>query len=596
MKTIANCKDRFCRKKYVKGHGFVNHLNNRGELTVMICLFMSILLLFMLACSEAVHISLGKSRAATAVVSANESVMADYNRFLWENYHIFAVDETYGGTEVTALNQKVTSYLELNLGEQKGIYQYSTPSAFIENRIYLAQDLEIIKNQIREYMKYQVGEDMVKDAWEILSNTNQEESVDAVKKDVEAADQRAKLAEQESEQVDSDGTNGTKDVSSSNAVEVDKENGINDKENPQDSDETKKVEDPRKTLKKILKTGVVELVTNRTDISRESYEIREFKELVPSTVSNSQEYKNTTDVSENDTTGAGSQVGNSIGDMQNNSNSISFEDAKDVTGRLEDCKVSTSYTEEAITQVLTFQYMNDTFSSVRSNVKHVGNHDESKSDLNSIIECQMEYLIAGKDNDYDNVHSVIDRMIALRFVSNYVAVVKMPDKVAEANSVAMSIAGATANPAIVELVCYLLLACESYAESVLDVKALVAGEKVPAIKTQLNWKIGLLSFAKDFAKSYTKNNIDTKLDASSGLRYEDYLTMLLLAQTNPDVKYKRMLQLMDACGRKDREDFAMEHMLFGFRSNVEVEIVPKFSGITKRIGGYQYHLKKYISY
>lgn len=574
-------------------------MNNRGELTVMICLFMSILLLFLLACSEAVHISLGKSRVATATVSANESVMADYNRFLWDNYHIFAVDETYGGNEATSLNQRVTSYLELNLGDRKGIYQYSVPSVSIENRIYLAQDLDIIKNQIREYMKYQVGEDLVKETWDILSNTNQEESVDAVKKDVEAADQRAKQAEQETEQDGSSETNGANDSSKENTKGTDKTQNINGAENEQDSEETKKVEDPRKTLKKILKTGIVELVTNRTDISRESYEIREFKELVPNTVSNSKEYKNSTSASEAKSNGVSSQSENSknsIDDISDNSNSISFEEAKDVTGRLEDSKVSTSYTEETITQVLTFQYMNDTFSSVRSNAKSSGKNVETNANSNSEIECQMEYLIAGKDNDYDNVHSVIDRIIALRFVSNYIAVVKMPDKVAEANSVAVSIAGATANPAIVELVCYLLLACESYAESVLDAKDLVAGEKVPVIKTQLNWKIGLLSFAKDFARNYSKSNLDKKMDLSQGLRYEDYLTMLLLTQIDPELKYKRMLQLMDACGRKNREDFAMEHMLFGFQSNVDVGIAPKFSGIVNASGGYRYKMKKYISY
>lgn len=83
----------------------------KGQITVMLSLLLTVVLLFLLTCSEGVRVYLGKGRAARKLVAAQEDVMADYNRFLWEEYHILGVDESYGTKDTDALQKRLEEYL-----------------------------------------------------------------------------------------------------------------------------------------------------------------------------------------------------------------------------------------------------------------------------------------------------------------------------------------------------------------------------------------------------------------------------------------------------------------------------------------------------
>ena len=91
------------------------------------------------------------------------------------------------------------------------------------------------------------------------------------------------------------------------------------------------------------------------------------------------------------------------------------------------------------------------------------------------IKYEIEYLIAGKDSEKENLGMVFWRMIALRFVTNAACVYQDPAKEKEAALLAASILGVTGFPPAVAVAKNLLLLALAYGESVIDVRNLADG-------------------------------------------------------------------------------------------------------------------------
>ena len=72
----------------------------------------------------------------------------------------------------------------------------------------------------------------------------------------------------------------------------------------------------------------------------------------------------------------------------------------------------------------------------------------------------------------------VDRLLLIRDGLNMASIMSMPDKQAEAEALAIAMAGASVNPAIIEAVKYGILAAWAYVESVLDIRALLDGDKI----------------------------------------------------------------------------------------------------------------------
>ena len=87
------------------------------------------------------------------------------------------------------------------------------------------------------------------------------------------------------------------------------------------------------------------------------------------------------------------------------------------------------------------------------------------------------------------------RMIALRFVMNAACVYQDPAKEKEAALLAASILGVTGFPPAVVVAKNLLLLALAYGESVIDVRNLADGKKIPAVKTSSDWQLSFAGLA-----------------------------------------------------------------------------------------------------
>ena len=164
------------------------------------------------------------------------------------------------------------------------------------------------------------------------------------------------------------------------------------------------------------------------------------------------------------------------------------------------------------------------------------------------LQYQTEYVLAGKNNDIDNLKNVVSRLLMLREISNVTYLFSDAAKVSEAAVLAATICNAAGAPVLTEPVKITLLFAWAYAEAVYDVRQLLAGNRVPLLKTVSDWHYSLEGMLQVEADDVTKLPADAQI--SSGLSYEEYLR-LFLAMENKDQKTFRMMDIAEMDVRKN---------------------------------------------
>lgn len=144
------------------------------------------------------------------------------------------------------------------------------------------------------------------------------------------------------------------------------------------------------------------------------------------------------------------------------------------------------------------------------------------------LRYQTEYAVAGKDEDVKNLKSVMNRLMVVREVLNFLYLNASPVKKAEAEGVAAIIGAILTVPEGTEVITQILLLCWAYGESAFDVKTLLAGRKVPLFKDDSSWNLSLSQVAGlSPASEVSKKNL--------GFSYKEYLLMFLLMKPDSEL-------------------------------------------------------------
>lgn len=181
---------------------------------------------------------------------------------------------------------------------------------------------------------------------------------------------------------------------------------------------------------------------------------------------------------------------------------------------------------------------------------------------------ELEYLLCGNEKDQSNLSETAQRLLAVREAANLAYLATDASKQELAYSVALSLAGVTANPGIIYAVKCGLLAAWALAESVLDVRALLSGDKIAIIKNSAQWTSDLLHLGSVFSSFGTATN------CQNGLSYQRYLGFLLMMQAQK-VSYRAMnIQEHVIRSKEGFEDFCMDHLV------IDAEIAMNYSSHT----------------
>ena len=168
--------------------------------------------------------------------------------------------------------------------------------------------------------------------------------------------------------------------------------------------------------------------------------------------------------------------------------------------------------------------------------------------------CQVEYILIGEDSDQENLSAVATELLWIREGLNLAYLLTDTEKVETAAALAALIAGWTGISALVEAAKVLILTVWALGESVSDVRTLLAGGKVPLYKTKDTWQLSLEGVAE-------LSRGGGPSDEESGLSYEDYLRVLLLIGDEEEITYR----CMDAVQREvceSESSFRMQNCVY----------------------------------
>ncbi len=169
---------------------------------------------------------------------------------------------------------------------------------------------------------------------------------------------------------------------------------------------------------------------------------------------------------------------------------------------------------------------------------------------------ELEYLLGGKSSDVENLKVVVTQLLLIRTISNFLYLTTDSIKVEEAYLFATAIAGASLNPTLIEVVKIGLLTAWAFGEGVLDVRALLAGKKIPLIKSSESWTLELENIGS-ISEEYLMAE-----ESEWGICYTDYLGIMLLFEEENTIALHAM-DIQEAITREEygMPDFRMDELV-----------------------------------
>ena len=180
----------------------------------------------------------------------------------------------------------------------------------------------------------------------------------------------------------------------------------------------------------------------------------------------------------------------------------------------------------------------------------------TKAMENRALDYELEYIICGKSSDRANLEGVVERLMLAREAGNLASILQDSTKVNEALAIATLLAGASANPGIIKAVQYGIIGAWAYLESILDIRSLLAGEKIAMIKTKIEWTTNVGNIISSF------NNSEKAKECVNGLTYQDYLMQFLFLEGQKKLSYRTMDVMEKNVNLEDNyKNVRMDHML-----------------------------------
>lgn len=153
-----------------------------------------------------------------------------------------------------------------------------------------------------------------------------------------------------------------------------------------------------------------------------------------------------------------------------------------------------------------------------------------------MINYELEYLFAGESSDADNLGRTVGRILLLREGWNLMHILSDSGKRAQARELAMTIVGATGIAPLILVTAFFIMSVWALGESVMDLRLLLDGKRVPLLKGQEDWRLsleGLLQIGQG-------GDLPGGENGERGLTYEAYVKFLLFFKDSSELYYRIM--------------------------------------------------------
>jgi len=185
--------------------------------------------------------------------------------------------------------------------------------------------------------------------------------------------------------------------------------------------------------------------------------------------------------------------------------------------------------------------------------------EEDQKEGETVLAYEMEYFLGGKESDRENLSDAVHRLLAVREGLNLVHILTDSQKRTEARGLAMAITGAGALTPLLMITTFFVMSVWALGESLMDVRGLLAGKKIPLLKTKADWQLELEQLL-----SMGKERIVGAGECDTGLSYLSWLKILLF-MSNIVLQEFRMMDLIQMNLRQGQDSFRMRRCVYQIR-------------------------------
>ena len=200
---------------------------------------------------------------------------------------------------------------------------------------------------------------------------------------------------------------------------------------------------------------------------------------------------------------------------------------------------------------------------------------------NSALGYQLEYILYGNDNDFDNLDDFAAQLFKVRYVINAAYLFGCSAKVNEAGTLAAAVTAGIGSPQLMEAVKITILFAWCYAETIQDLRIVFDGKGVAEYKSDSTWNIPLSELLMFTA------SLDSYHAVENGKTYKDYLAGFLFVKKEKTVRMRLMdIMEMDIRRSAGNQYFQMDTCIYQLMA--EVNVSSKY--------GYGYSIARDYSY
>lgn len=180
---------------------------------------------------------------------------------------------------------------------------------------------------------------------------------------------------------------------------------------------------------------------------------------------------------------------------------------------------------------------------------------------------QTEYILEGGVTDLANLEAIVKKLLLTREAANIIYLYTDPVRRAEVEACAQGVAAMLLIPFAAPAIGALVAAGWAFCESIVDVRALLAGKKTALAKSAETWQVDLRAIPGIIAADMLG---DMSKDVPGGVSYTDYLRFYLFL-ADMQVSVARSLDMVESTLRGlGRSNFRLDTCIFALTFDTSV--------------------------
>ena len=467
---------------------------SKGEITAFLSLSLVLLVSFIMGVLEAATLQSSKNLGRLATDRALYSVFGEYHKDLLTNYHIFGIDESYnsGTAEEKQILNRLHYYGTENIDHKVLAIQYLTDN-----------NGQVFREQVLEYMEQKYGLKLVQKFTGDISDWEEKEI-----EEKETAEKEAQVSNDIKDFLNSSGASNTSDSSEDLSVADSSESSVSVPSLP-DS------ENPFKFMNRIESDGVLSVILPENySLSHKEIDL----DLQPS-------YRNLKN-------GRGSFPARTSADnvparllfneylLKNFDSAVSSEpsDNSDENSPATNVPTTSVQTIPPLSAKTTTCTADPLAASAKS------------------LQYEVEYILSGKSSNKANLESVMLKLFLVRCSLNFLSLQKDAARKTEAEGLALTLCSLLLVPEAAEAVAQLLLFTWACGESILELRSLLAGQRIALVKNSTNWNLPLTALPT----LLTSKRYLMAENVAGGLAYQDCLRSLLFLKDTGTINMRSL--------------------------------------------------------